>query len=246
MDGYIENMDRDRAKLLLSTERWEKIKWVDRPWPREWPWIQFPLCYMDALKECTGDWVLVMPIDQIFHENDLSKVREFLNKTEAPLATFQKYSFVTWNKFFQKGEYPLALNMRLYPDLGFGKAQIATDLAYPIMVQGKGEDGLPYGITVPDNMRAKSGIPFYNYDCTFRTKEVEKDIFWRASKAKHSYTGIWDWGETEDMAFKFFIDMMNERYSRCVSEIKLEEHPKYIREKLAHLIPKQFGYNRWR
>ena len=175
--------------MLFDRSEWERIKWVFFPWPKEFLWKEFPLHYQAGFDNCDGDWVLGMAIDQIFHEEQAVNVLDVLSRSNSALVTFQKFSFVLWDKYYSKADYALAMNKKKYKQLGFGKTEVDNDWVYPIFVKGKDEDGVGYGVTVPSSLVVRSGIPFYNYDAVFRTKEMQAEHFWRLSKARHKWKG---------------------------------------------------------
>lgn len=89
------------------------------------------------------------------------------------------------------------------------------------------------------------GIPFYNYDFTFKTKEIIKKDFARFARAWGKWKGKYEWGGPNDeSAFKYFMEMQNGRiraegWQTCGIEI----HPKYISNKIKNIKPDQLGYN---
>lgn len=226
-----------------------KIKQVFCPWPWEWSWEQLPKAMNFGLDSCTGDWVIRCDIDYIFHENDIPTIRKMLDASPLSIvATFQKFSFVLKDMFYQKGGLPIAINaLATGPMYGFGQAtNTETDLCYPIRITGENEKGIPTGEYEPEKF-SKLGLPVFNYDYTFKTKEATSTEFYRFSKAYHRYFGSWRFGETEKKAFGVFIDMMKGRLSKCVYTIgdKGYSHPKYIKRAINEVTPEMFGYNGW-
>ena len=160
------------------------------------------------------------------------------------VATFQNMSCVLSTMFYQKGGNPLVLNLS-FKDMGYGKANNEnTDLCYPIIVEGIGDDGIPYGIT-PKRETGRLGISFFNYDYTFKTEDFVKKEFARFSRARHRYFGTWDWGSTEEASFNVFLNMMRGRLRQCVYKIPWQNQPKYIRDKIRDIRPEQFGHSGW-
>lgn len=231
----------------------DKIDSVYNLWPYDWSWEQLPKQMNIGLQECTGDWVIRADIDYIFHERDIKEIRKRLESAwNYPVATFQKYSFVLHDKYYQKGSVPIALNMGKFGDhLAFGHATNArTDLCYPIIKTGMNDKGIPEGSYNPET-HYKLGLPFYNYDYTFKTIDQTKEEFHRFSKAYYNYFGEYKFGATEEKSFELFIAMMKGRLDRCVYKIGrkqdgwMRSHPKYIRPAIDALTKDQFGYNGW-
>ena len=225
------------------------IKEIHYLWPYEWSWDELPKHLNAGLKECTGDWVIKCDIDFFFHEDDLGRIREHLeNARKFPIAGFMKYSFVTCGRAYCKGQYPMALNMKTYGDLlRFGIAtNQQTDLCYPILSSKIDEKaGLPIGV-YPFNQMHNTGISFYNYDYTFKTKEKTKEEFWRFAQAYKDFFGSYHWGDSKETAFGVFIEMMRGRLKNAPYDFSnIGKHPKYIRDKVSQIKPEQFGFDMW-
>ena len=87
-------------------------------------------------------------------------------------------------------------------------------------------------------------VPIWNYDTVFRTKEIiSKD---RARFARAYYRHFQDWGKgrgTPEEAFNAWFKMIKKRYKLHNQYLEIDDHPKYIKDKLRNLNPDQFGYN---
>jgi len=180
-----------------------------------------------------------------FSREGYEEIRETLEVlSDFDVATFQKYGFTRWDKYTQKGGIPMAINKGKVGDaIKFGKPTNGkTDLCYPINVTR--DSDVPEGTYTPEHF-GKVGLPVYNYDCTFRTQDFQREEFWRFSKAYHSYFHAWPFGDTEDKAFETFKDMMKGRFERSPYKLEIKDHPKYIQEKLSNLTPEQFGHSGW-
>lgn len=238
-----------RRAILPKLPFWEgksKIKVIQYPWPYQWSWEEFPKHLNRGLEQATGDWVIRCDIDYIFHENDIDTIRTKLQSFKnIPVATFQKWCFVKRDCFYEKGWLPLAINRKLVGDsYQFGHAVNAqTDLCYPIEVQATNNDGIPVGLYLPKGFK-HTGVPVYNYDCTFRTQEMQRDEFWRYSQAYYNYFQRWRFGSTPEESFAVFKDMMQVRAKRCTRH-GFTDHPRFIKGSLTHLHPSCFGYNLW-
>ena len=225
-----------------------KIKIIDRKWPVEWEWSQLPKQLNFGLDACDGDWIIRFDADWVLDDSaeNITRLKEALKHLgDYPAVTMQKMSTVLYDRLYQKGAQPMIINGRFKKLVRFGRAtDEVTDLCYPILKEGE-KDGVPYGKLIGERDRGKSGARFFNYDYTFKTKEVTQREFWRFSKAYHRYFGEWRFGETKKKAFKVFLEMMKGRLKRCVYNYGINEHPIVMREYLSELKPKQFGYNGW-
>ena len=50
-------------------------------------------------------------------------------------------------------------------------------------------------------------------------------------------------GNTEEEAYEAWLNWISEKYRKHVINIELNEHPKYIQERLKNLDSTQFGYD---
>lgn len=230
-----------------------KIKILDLEWPNEWNWVELPKHLSAGRKECTGDWIIKMDIDQFFHENDIKDIKDKLSVApeECQVMTFQKMSLTYGKKYYQKGGQPIAF--RNSPEISIGKnLDKETDLCFPIRQTGTETifdwEGKIDSYELPvgrDLVTGKTGIKYWNCDYFFKTKEFTKKEFWRFSRAYERYFKTWKFGSSEDSSFHIFIDMLKARYKDAPYTYKLEDLPKYIRKSAEELTPEQFGYNGW-
>lgn len=226
----------------------KKIKVVCNLWPKEWSWKQLPIQLNKGLEQCTGDWVLKLDIDQMIHEKDNSRLRMMLThlREDVPVITCQKYSVYPSKRYTQKGEMILGINLKTYRDkIKYGRdLDKESDLCTPIWVKQEGK--VPLGTLVTNGEGFKSTIPYWNFDYTFKSKEVARNEFLRFSKAYHAYFGSWQWGRTADESLDVFLNMMEGRWKSApyhIDDIKIL--PKYIHKKYLELTPDQFGYDGW-
>lgn len=231
----------------------KNVKVVYLPWQHNWSWEQLPKAMNAGLEACTGSWVIRCDRDYIFHEKDISAIRAKLEQLEDyPVATFQKFSFVLHDRYYEKGRVPIAINKGKFPNYKFGQAtNTKTDLCYPIKVTGKNDKGIPEGLYEPKKF-GNVGLPFYNYDYSFATKEYTKNEFWRFAQAYQRYFGEWKFGNNKSESFKVFVDMMKGRLGKCLYEIGEDRggnhhgtHPKYIQNRIDELTEKQFAHSGW-
>ena len=88
-------------------------------------------------------------------------------------------------------------------------------------------------------------IPIWNYDTTFRTKEIIAEDRARFARAWFRHFNDWgDRGGPEPIeAFDAWLNMVKERLPKHISKMETEKHPKFIQDALFNLKEEQFGYN---
>lgn len=237
---------------FLQSDSSRNLKVVYMMWPEEWNWVELPRHLNAGLKECTGDWVLKLDIDQFIHQKDVDELRRQLENApiSAGVATMQKMSFTYNDKYYQKGRNQIIL--RRVDGIMFGRNSYQeTDLCYPIYKTGE-EDILDdngkviYTLPVGYSLIAHdTRLRYWNYDYFFKTKEFTRKEFWRFSRAYYRYYKKWSFGGDEEGSFKKFIDMMEGRYRVSPYTADMKTHPKWIRQQIELLKPEQFGYNGW-
>jgi len=266
--GKAEFFEFEKKNITYEGKMYGKavFKFINLEWPEEWNWFELPRHLDAGRRNCTGDWIIKMDIDQMFHEKDFDRIKTKL--AECPenidVATFQKMSMVYGNKYYQKGGQSIAFRNKPYIAIGKNLNK-RTDLCFAIRQTGvekleqlftysewdeRGEnlieDKIIYDLPVGTGLDTfKTGIQYWNYDYFFKTKEFTKKEFWRFSRAYNRYFKVWTFGNSEEASFKVFLNMMEGRYNRAPYTYKLGDHPKYIREAVKNLQPKQFGFNGW-
>jgi hypothetical protein len=236
-------VDGGTEKLTVTGE---KIKIVKYPWPQDWSWEELPKHLNEGLKYANGDWVIRIDSDYVFKRYTREQIESELKKNESKKAvTFQKISAVFCNKFYEKGPTLMGLNTKF--DIAFGRARDKyTDLCVPITdTRSSDIKGVLWGRALFSTEIGKTGIEFFNYDYTFKTKEFTKKEFFRFSMAHKKYFGYTDWGETEVASLGKFIGMMKNRKEKCVYNFDASQQPLFIRNKIENIKEEQFGYNGW-
>lgn len=257
----------DQVVIVNGGEPFTAVSWsypgtefkiVDLPWPYEWNWAEYPRHLNAGLKECTGDWVLRLDIDQFIHENDFEELRKHLEKADklgAKIATLQKMSFTYGNKYYQKGGAQIAFKNELGICFGKKMGQM-TDLCFPIKQTGVElvkDETIDYELPVggedvnrlQDLPEYRTPISYWNYDHYFKTMEFMKKDFFRMSRAWQRYFKEWKFGSNEDESFEIFLEMMRMRYAKSPHTAKDSTHPKYIREAIKNIQVEQFGFDGW-
>lgn len=223
-----------------------KIIFVHLFWPEEWSWEELPKHLNAGLREAHGDWLIRFDIDYVFPDDFGKRVRDALAQiADMRIATFQKFSCVAGNRFYQKGGVPLGLNLGFKSEMAFGEAtNKETDLCYPIIVEGTNSKGIPCG-KFPEELMGRTGLSFFNYDYTFKTMEFTAKEFFRFSKAYERFFGTTFWGHSEDESLAKFINMQKTRYPKCRYKFPASSQPRWIMKKVKELTPEQFGYDGW-
>lgn len=226
------------------------VKVIDIPDPEVWDWAEHPKRLNRALQETTGDWIIKMDIDWILDEKTFDTLRDKLetaDKRNMPVASMQRCSVYPINKWVNKGSVPVAINAHFRGGIKFGKAfNKRTDLVWPIFTNGDmDEKGVPTGRLVEEYETFKTGVPFWNFDCTFKTMEQATKQFHRSSLSYKEYFGETKWGESELESWNVFLDYMKENMNKAPYELTDKMLPKYIYNKYKKMTPEMFGYKGW-
>lgn len=223
----------------------DKIRIVNLLWPEKWQWAELPKHLNAGLNTCTGDWCIKMDIDYIIHEKDFKHLHNKLDEyfsINIPLAYFVKYTVLNKDKAYQKSTLPLAINKNFKDKIMYGKTEERSDWCYPMTIKGIDKE-----LSIPIGNKETRMFPLscdlFNYDYTFRTKEVAKREFWRFSQA-YATAFNWDWGKTEEDSFKVFLGQMKGRLGFHILK-DIESHPKFIQERINNLTKEEFGFNNW-
>ena len=224
----------------------DNFKIVYLSWPYEWNWIELPRHLNAGLRECTGDWVVKLDIDQFIYEDEFKSFRDTLSKCppDTDVVTFQKMSMTYGKKYYQKGPTPIAFRRKENIKIGKNKTK-RIDLCFPIDFKyyEKVDD---YELPVGKPLKMMKGRQhFWNYDYFFKTKEFTQEEFFRFSRAYHRFYKSWEFGKNKEDAFDCFLNMMKGRHERAPYTYELKDHPKWIRKAVENIKPEQFGYNAW-
>lgn len=210
------------------------VKYVNHKWPEEFKWDFIGQQFTRGYKACTGDWVLHMDLDWLFHERDFDAVRQTLiSNPDTPAMTFYKWQFLTPDKYNLKSRLVVAVNKKIYGDRI--KFNGGGDLCQPTL------DGLD--LTVEDMPEAR--MNFYNYEKLFKTKEQVLDDVGRMDRAFFNLHEAYQYGVdgSNESAYEGWLRMMLGRLNKPHKAINISEHPRYIQEALKNLKPEQWGYN---
>ncbi len=212
------------------------IKELHYTWPTEFNWTLISDQFQRGYDACTGDWVLHMDLDFLFHEKDFADIRKAfeMNNDQAALS-FYKWQFIMPDRYNLKSRLVIAVNKGKFGDrIKFDGGGI-QDLCQP---------SLDSRYLSPDDVR-EAQIPFYNYEKLTKTSDQVMDDCGRMDRAYYRHFGKYQLSEdgTDESAFNGYIRMCQGRLKKAGKPIKLEAHPKYIQETIKYLRPDQFGYS---
>lgn len=233
--------DRKDKELLKDYETNPKLKTVYHYWPEEWDWSELPKHINTGFNHISIgiDWGCKMDIDYLFHEDGIAELKEKLQialDSKYRLCEVLKHNILNKGKGYARAIVPIFVNMHYWHETEFGKAiDKDTDWCFPIYRNNKRAIA-PKGSWL-------IGVPVYNYDSFFRTKEVERQVFWRFAKAYYRAFGEWRFGKDPDDAMKNFMGQMRKRvHSGILFKVR---HPKWIKDRVEKITEEQFGFNNW-
>ena len=202
-------------------------------WPHDFSWDHIGKTFQEGYDKCTSDWIIRMDIDYFFHQKDISNLRNALLKySDYPALAFPQYQIFTPDRYQIKTRICLAFNKRVYKNI---KLNGGGDLTLATL-----ENKLIDPKKVPN-----INIPIYQYESTFRTKEIIASDRARFASAWINYFGTVDdrGGSSPEQAYNAWFEMVKERYPKHNFKLKTEEHPIYIQNKIEELNQMQFGYD---
>ena len=202
-------------------------------WQYDFIWNEIGEFFQEGFDKANGDWVIRMDLDYFFHENDILKIRKFLElNSNEPVIAFPQYQIFTPDRYQVKTKLCIALNKKEFPQI---KLNGGGDLCQP---------------TLDNKQLIHSNAPFlntpvYQYDSIFRTKEIIADDRARFARAWNSYFGNYGdrGGGTQEQAFEAWFEMIQNRFKYHVLKLEIENHPKYIQDRLKNIQPDEFGYD---
>jgi glycosyltransferase involved in cell wall biosynthesis len=210
----------------------KNVKVVNYPWPEEFTWDFIGQQFQRGYEACSGDWVIHMDMDFLFHEKTFPQIRQALaDHNEYPALSFYKWQFILPDRYNLKSRLVLAVNKAVFGDrIRFDSG---GDLCQPSL------DGQQ--IMADDVPPAE--VPFYNYEHLIKTIAQTTDDVSRMDRAYNRYFDKDLYALDGFTAFEGWIQMMIGRFERPSKHIALADHPKYIQETIKNLRPVQFGYS---
>lgn len=231
----------------INYRKWPKARVIKMSWPYEWSYSELPLHIQRGFDVTSTDCdvAIKMDIDYLFHEQDKEVIRERLEEfmnSDAPIASFEKFSVINANYGFIKSDVAIAINMNFRSNIAFGRnLDKPTDWCFPVLKYKKDKEGVWVGKEI--TRLYKTNILVYNYDYFFRTIPVAQEAFARFARAYKRTTGNADWGADDEQAFRIMFQRFTGRAGRATTSIP--SHPRYIEKKVHNLNEEQLGYDNW-
>jgi len=226
-----KRMDPWKESLNFYNDFADEVIITGEDWKEEFSWEYIGETYQEAFDKTTGDWVLSMALDMFIHESYKNKLRESLEKfKEFPAVSFPKYQFFVPTKYHLKSRLVVAYNKKMHPNLN---VRGGSDLCIPNI----GKKVLNY-----KNVPAVN-IPIFQYESMFRTKDVIQHDRARFARAWNRCFGNFGdrGGPTEKEAFDAWINDITKKIKLHTHDFKVENHPKYIIEKIENITENMFG-----
>tara|TARA_B100001996_G_C18340998_1_gene470165 strand:- start:18 stop:632 length:615 start_codon:yes stop_codon:yes gene_type:complete len=174
-----------------------------------------------------------MPTDMFFHEKDKVKLINSLEKNNnVPGVVFPKLKFFNFKRCEFKTFDAMAINKKKYSNVKFDGG---GDLCLPTLNNE----------VLDQNNLPIVNVPLWNYDTTFRTRKIIEEDRARFARAWFREFKKWDdrGGETAELAYKAWIEMIKTRLPKQIIKKTLNDHPKFIQQSLADLKKEQFGFD---
>lgn len=203
-------------------------------WPKEFSWELIGQHFERGYQQCTGDWVIHLDTDFIFHENDYATLRQALEASPTEMAlSFWKYQMYTPDRYALKSRLVLAVNKGLYGDTIMFDS--GPDLCQPSR----------YGTEIKPHEVPEARVAFYNYEHILKTKAQITEDVGRMDRAYQRRFGKWLYSEdgTDQSAYEGWLKMVLGRYRNHGNRLSLEEHPKIMQDIIKNLRPDQMGYS---
>ena len=206
---------------------------VGEDWPYEFKFDKIGQIFQEGFEKSTGDWVIRMDIDYFVHEKQIQKLKNNLIKyKEYPGVVFPQYQFFVPTKYSYHTNLCLAVNKTKFPDikLNGGTDKILPTINNKILNFKK----LPW-----------LDVPIWQYDGIFRTKNIIAEDRARFARAWHRYSNNYDkrGGPTKELAYDAWFNFQKTRFKNHIFNVNIQDHPKYIKERLKDLKENQFGYS---
>ena len=228
-----ERNDPWKEALNCYSDFSDELITVGESWPEEFEWDTIGKIFQEGYEKSSMDWVIRMDLDYFFHEKDKDKLRKSLFKyQDYPAVAFPQYQIFTPDRYQIKTRICLAFNKKKFPGIklnGGGDLTLAT-------LDGKLLD--------PRNI-PNVNIPIYQYESSFRTKEIIAKDRARFARAWFKYFNNYGdrGGGTPEEAYIAWFRMISQRYEKHTFSLKENDHPKYIKDRILNVKDNQFAHN---
>lgn len=211
----------------------DEVEIVGQSWPEEFKWDYIGKVFQEGFDKCSSDWVMRMDIDYFIHEKYKNKLRKLLYKYEDyPAVSFPQYQIFTPNRYQIKTRICLLFNKKKYPEIklnGGGDLTLAT-------LKGK---------LIDPKKVPMINIPIFQYESTFRTKEIIKNDRARFARAWYRQFDTYKTrgGPSQAEAYNAWFNEIRKRYEKHCFKLKISDHPQFIIDKIMNISSEQFGYD---
>lgn len=211
----------------------DEVVVVGDDWPYEFSWDHIGKTFQKGYDKCTSDWVMRMDVDYFLHEKTKNKLFNALEKyNDYPAISLPQYQIFTPDRYQIKTRICLLFNKKKYRNIklnGGGDLTLAT-------LDGELID--PKEVPMVN-------VPIYQYESTFRTKEILLEDRGRFARAWFRYFDTYEsrGGGTPEEAFDAWFKEIAKRYPKHSFKLKINNHPKFIIHKLKSIEEEHFGYN---
>ena len=220
-----ERMDPWKEALDCYSYFSEDLVTVGQDWEEEFKWRKIGQVFQEGFEKSNGDWVLNMALDMFLHEKDRDKLYYYLKKYEdEPALALPKLKFYDPYRYQISYFETILLNKKKFKNI---KLNGGPDLCIPTL-NGK--------LLEAPNVKVLK-IPLFNYDTTFRTKEVIAKDRARFARAWFREFNSYDdrGGSTPEKAFNAWFSMIDERYKNHTNKFQIDNHPYFINNYLQKL-----------
>ncbi len=228
-----KRMDPWKEAIKCYEDYADEVITIGQEWPEEFRFDHIGKTFQKGFDLCSGDWVIRMDIDTFFHEKHINYLRTELKKlVDYPGIIFPKYQFFKPDRFHLKAKMCIALNKRYFPDI---KLNGGGDLCDPTL----------NGKVLDQHNLPNINLPIWNYDSTFKNKQILSEDRARFARAWERQFGNWGdrGGGTPEVAFDAWFEMMKKRYQLHVVKMRIDKHPKYLQKKLSNITKDMFGHS---
>lgn len=202
-------------------------------WPKEFSWDYIGKVFQKGFEKCNSDWALRMDIDYFLRDVDKEKLMNALEKyNQYPAISLPQYQIFTPNRYQIKTRICLLFNRKYFNNIkldGGGDLTLAT----------------LNGVLLDPKKTPMVNIPIFQYESTFRTKEIISKDRARFARAWYRYFKTYETrgGPTPLEAYNAWFSEIKLRYPKHSFKLKIEDHPVFIREKILKINNSQFGFN---
>lgn len=221
----IDGGTNDGSFFLLPEDKRIKIK--KRVWPEDASWDYAMEQYNFGLQNLSTDWAVKMDADYLFHEKDIPKIKELLQREDLSGLNFEKDVFNLVDRYRSKTKICLAVNKKKHPNV-----RVNRDEEFEA-------DKIFY-----DTDFETTGIPLYVYDRIFQTKEDIGAIMHKFAKAAAKrFNNNWGY-KSKQAALDYVVDLARNRIDgHNQNIIPLDAHPKYIQDRIKLMTEDMLGYS---